>query len=59
MPTTPEAVRWAFRQALLNHGVDLMGMSALVSCVHSEGDIEESVAAFAAALADLRRENVV
>ena len=59
VPTTPEAVRWAFRQALLNHGVDLMGMSALVSCVHSEGDIEESVAAFAAALADLRRENVV
>ncbi len=53
---TPAAIAWPFRRAMLNHGVDLMGMGALVSCVHSEREIDATIDAFAAALADLRRE---
>ena len=55
LPTTPSEVMWPFRRALINHGVDLMGMGALVSCVHSEADIDSTVESFAAALSDLRR----
>ena len=60
VPETPDAVRWPFRRSLLNHGVDLMGgMGALVSCVHSEADIDEAIEAFQAALSDLRREDLL
>ena len=59
LPTTPAAVAWPFRRALLNHGVDLMGMGALVSCVHSEADIDATVDRFSAALSDLRRDEIL
>ena len=58
-PTTPAAVLWPFRQALLNHGVDLIGMGALASAVHSEEDVDEAVGALEAALGDLRRESIL
>ena len=42
------------RMALLNHGVDLLrGKSAFVSAIHSEADIDATVAALDAALADV------
>ena len=59
VPSTPPAVLWPFRRAFLNHGVDLIGMIALVSAVHSEADIDQSIDAFAAALSDLRRDEVL
>ncbi len=55
LPTTPSEIAWPFRRALINHGVDLMGMGALVSCVHTAADIDATVDSFAAALSDLRR----
>jgi len=53
-----EARRGALlRMALLNHGVDLLrGKSAFVSAVHTEDDIDATVAALDAALADVERE---
>ena len=59
LPTTSVEIIWPFRRALLNHGVDLMGMGALVSCVHTEADIEATLDAFAGALSDLRREEIL
>ena len=47
------------RMALLNHGVDLLrGKSAFVSAVHSEADIDTTVAALDAALIDVENESV-
>ena len=59
LPVTPPEVLWPFRQSLLNHGVDLIGMGALVSCVHSEADIDATIEAFADALQDLRRDAIL
>jgi len=59
MPETPAAVMWPFRRAMLNHGVDLMGMAALVSCVHEDAEIDATLAAFEASLADLRGEEIL
>ena len=59
LPQTRPEVAWPFRRALLNHGVDLMGMGALVSCVHTEADIDATVDRFGAALADLRRGEIL
>lgn len=58
LPVTPPEIAWPFRRALLNHGADLMGMGALVSCVHTESDIDETIDRFAAALSDLRRSEI-
>ena len=58
-PRTPPAIEWPFRRSLLLHGVDLIGMGALTSAVHSEADIDTAIDAFAAALADLRRESIL
>ena len=44
------------RQALLNHGVDLMGSGGMVSSAHGDAEIEATIAAFEAAIADLRGE---
>ena len=59
LPVTPAEIAWPFRRALLNHGVDLMGMGALVSCVHTESDIDATIDSFAAALSDLRRDEIL
>ena len=59
LAATPPEIAWPFRRALLNHGVDLMGMGALVSCVHTESDIESTVGSFSAALGDLRRAEIL
>jgi glutamate-1-semialdehyde 2,1-aminomutase len=50
----PARLHRPFRLAMLNHGVDLMrGTSAFVSAVHTEEDIDATIAAFGAALDDL------
>ncbi len=59
LPVTASGVAWPFRRALINHGVDLMGMGALVSCVHTEKDIDSTIDSFAAALSDLRRDEIL
>ena len=59
LPMTPPQVAWPFRRALLNHGVDLMGMGALVSCVHSPADIDATIESFGAAFSDLRRDGIL
>lgn len=58
-PRTPASIEWPFRRSLLGHGVDLIGMGALTSAVHTEGDIDAALAGFEAALADLRRESIL
>ena len=58
-PKTPAAIEWPFRRSLLSHGVDLIGMGALASAVHSDDDVDTAIDAFAASLADLRRESVL
>ncbi|PZC43693.1 MAG: glutamate-1-semialdehyde 2,1-aminomutase [Chloroflexi bacterium] len=58
-PRTRPAIEWPFRRALLSHGVDLMGMGALASAVHSDGDVDQAIEAFSGALGDLRRESIL
>ena len=48
------------KRALQNHGVDIMGRDAfLVSATHSEADIDATLAAFEATLAEVRAEGLV
>ncbi len=48
----------AFRQGMLLHGVDLMGMGGMTTAAHTDADIEQTVAAAAATLDLLREEGV-
>ena len=48
------------KRALQNHGVDIMGRDAfLVSATHNEADIDATLAAFEATLAEVRAEGLV
>ena len=47
------------RQALLNHGVDLMGAGGMVSATHGEAEVEHTLGAFDAAINDLRAEGLL
>ena len=48
-----------FRQALYNHGVDLMGNGGMVSSSHSEREVAQTILAVGAAVADLRAEGLL
>jgi glutamate-1-semialdehyde 2,1-aminomutase len=48
----------AFRRALLLGGVDLPGMGGMTTAAHTEADIEQTVAAVAAALELLEKDRV-
>jgi glutamate-1-semialdehyde 2,1-aminomutase len=48
----------AFRQGMLLHGVDLMGMGGMTTAAHTEADIEQTVAAVAGTLDLLREEGL-
>jgi glutamate-1-semialdehyde 2,1-aminomutase len=48
----------AFRQGMLLHGVDLMGLGGMTTAVHTETDIEQTVAAAAGTLDLLRAEGL-
>jgi glutamate-1-semialdehyde 2,1-aminomutase len=47
------------KQALFNHGVDLMGSGGMVSSAHTADDIGRTVEAFRSALGDLRAEGLI
>jgi len=49
----------ALKRGMLNCGVDLMRNGGLVSAVHSEQDVEATLAAFDETLAAMRREGLV
>jgi glutamate-1-semialdehyde 2,1-aminomutase len=56
-PRMPASLSMALRRAMLNEGVDLMGgTGGFVSGVHTERDIEETVAAFESAISALAAE---
>ena len=48
-----------FRQALYNHGVDLMGNGGMVSRSHGEREMAHTIVALGAAVADLRAEGLL
>jgi glutamate-1-semialdehyde 2,1-aminomutase len=48
----------AFRRGMLLHGVDLMGLSGMTTAAHSEGDVDNTVAAVAETLALLQAEGL-
>jgi glutamate-1-semialdehyde 2,1-aminomutase len=52
----PARLTHAFRQGMLLHGVDLPGLSGMVSAAHTEADVEHTVAAVAASLDLLKGE---
>ena len=54
-PALFRPLRWA----LYNHGVDLMGNGGMVSSSHGEREVADTVAAFAAAIADLRADGAL
>jgi glutamate-1-semialdehyde 2,1-aminomutase len=59
-PRMPGATSMALKRAMLNQGVDLMGgAGGFTSAVHSEADIDKTVAAFEASVGELRTEGVV
>ncbi|MEE8301685.1 MAG: aminotransferase class III-fold pyridoxal phosphate-dependent enzyme [Candidatus Tectomicrobia bacterium] len=54
------AIQGNFRQALQNHGVDLMSRtSGVLSGVHTEADIDASLEGFDAAIKTMMREDIV
>jgi glutamate-1-semialdehyde 2,1-aminomutase len=59
-PRTPAPAVTALRRGMLNHGVDLMGGSGgFVSAVHTDEDVDLTIAAFAATLAEMQTEKVL
>jgi glutamate-1-semialdehyde 2,1-aminomutase len=61
-PTVPGMGRRlleALKRGMLNHGVDLMRNGGLVSAVHSEEDVEATLAAFEETLADMRQDDII
>lgn len=54
-PRLTRPLRWA----LYNHGVDLMGNGGMVSSTHGEAEVTDTVAAWKAAVADLRSEGLL
>ena len=51
-PSLLAPLKWA----LFNHGVDLMNTGGMTSSAHSDEDIDATIAAFSAAIEDLRAE---
>lgn len=56
-PRMDRAVGIALKQAMINHGVDLMGLSGgFVSAVHTDDDVDKALEAFEASLSDMHRD---
>ena len=59
-PRTPPEVALPLKQGMLNHGADLMGMTGgLVSGVHSDEDVDRTLEAFEATLAEMQAEALI
>lgn len=52
----PAALTSKLRRAMINHGVDLMGSGGMLSDAHTTEDLDFTIDAFAASLADLKAE---
>lgn len=59
VPGTARGLLEALKRGMLNRGVDLMRNDGLVSAVHSEEDVEATLAAFEETLADMRHEDLI
>ncbi len=60
VPVTPPKVMAAFKQAMLNSGGgDFMRTSGLLSAVHTEHDVDETLSALEATLSDMKAEGLV
>jgi glutamate-1-semialdehyde 2,1-aminomutase len=59
VPYTPLDIHFACRRAMINEGVDLMGMRPIVSAAHSDADIDFTVAAFDRALGAMQEEGLL
>jgi len=58
-PRTAPEIAFALRLGMLNHGVDLMGMTgALVSGVHTDADVDRTLAAFETTLGEMQAEGL-
>jgi glutamate-1-semialdehyde 2,1-aminomutase len=55
----PPRLHHGFRVAMLLHGIDLWGLSGMLTAAHSEADVEATVAALDGALDLLRQEGLV
>jgi len=55
----PPRLHHAFRAAMLLHGIDLWGLSGMLTAAHSEADVDATVAALDGALDLLRQEGLV
>jgi len=58
-PRTPPELAMKLRRAMLTEGVDLMGTSIMVSAVHSDADIDQTIDAFDRALGAMHAEGAV
>jgi glutamate-1-semialdehyde 2,1-aminomutase len=54
-PSLVAPLKWS----LFNHGVDLMNTGGMTSSAHTDEDIDATIAAFAAAIEDLRAEGLL
>ena len=59
VPETPEPVMAAFKQGMLNRGADFMRTGGMMSAVHHEHDVDETLSAIEATLSDLQREGIL
>lgn len=58
-PGVASALVSPLKWALFNHGVDLMGTGGMTSSAHTDEDIDATVAAFGAAIDDLRADGLL
>jgi glutamate-1-semialdehyde 2,1-aminomutase len=59
-PRTSSEVALSLKQGMLNHGVDLMGMTGgLISGVHSDEDVGRTLEAFEATLAEMQAKGLL
>jgi glutamate-1-semialdehyde 2,1-aminomutase len=59
VPHTAPPLVTAFRQAMINEGVDPMGVRLIVSAAHDDAAVEHTIAAFDRALAALQEEGLL
>lgn len=52
-------LRHSFRQAMLLHGIDVVGFSALLTAAHTEAEIDKTVQAVRGSIELLRQENLL
>ena len=59
-PRTPAPIASALRRGMLNHGVDLMaGVGGFMSAVHTQDDVDLTVAAFETTVTEMQAEGML